>query len=280
MANEPQERFFEASDGVKLFLRFWPVAQPKGLLAIVHGFAEHCGRYQWLAEQLNQTGWSAAAFDCRGHGQSGGRRAHIDSFEEYLNDLRFFLKELGQAHGGTPTILLGHSLGGLVAARLAELGDEEFSSLILSSPFLGLAIQVPKLKAWAGKLLSRIFPTIAIKTGLDPTWISHDREVVERYKTDPLVSHVATTRWFTEVLAAQARTLTEVGQLRRPLLLLQAGDDRIASADCSRKFFEAIPVQDKTLRVYDGYYHEVLNEVGRERVFHDLETWMEGQRRC
>lgn len=273
-----QELFFDAEDGLRLFFRRWFVPGPKGLVAVVHGFAEHSGRYQQLAEDLCQAGWSVAAFDCRGHGQSGGRRAHIDRFDAYLHDLFHFLDEIGQ-HGfeGRP-VLLGHSQGGLIAARFVELHAERVSGLVLSSPFLGLAVKVPAIKAWAGKALSGVMPTLALKSGVDPAWLSHDQEVVARYAADPLVSNIATARWFTEVTAAQQATLEDAGRVRLPLLVLQAGDDRLAAVGATRSFFERAGSQDKFFEQYEGFYHEVFNEVGRERPVTELCDWLDTHR--
>lgn len=272
---EPKtESFFDARDGVRLFFRRIDAASPRGLVAIVHGFAEHSGRYLDLAHRLNEANFSVAAFDYRGHGQSGGRRAHIDSFEEYLNDTRSFLDQC-RGLGFARPVLLGHSLGGLIAARLAESEGEGLAALVLSSPFLGLAMKVPAVKRAVGNWVSRWLPTLSMSTGLDPAWLSHDREVVERYAADPLVSRVCSARWFTETVAAQKQTQAEAGRLSLPLLIQAAGDDRLSDLAETRAFFEHCGSADKTLRVYDGLFHEIYNEVERPRVVADLSAWLQ-----
>ncbi len=279
MERDYDEHFFDAGDGLRLFFRRWLVPEAKGLVAVVHGFAEHSGRYGHVVDFLCAAGWSVAIFDCRGHGQSGGRRAHIDHFQEYLDDVRSFLDEVKRAgFPGTP-ILLGHSQGGLIAARFAQMLPDSVSGLVLSSPFMGLAMKVPAVKALAGKAVSKIFPTLAMKTGLDPACLSHDRDVVENYAADPLVSNIATARWFTEIQQAQEIALHQAGGIHCPLLMLLAGDDRVTSAPASRNLFAGISSEDKTLKEYPEYYHEVMNEVGRDKVLADLRSWLESHRR-
>jgi len=273
---ELEEHFFNAEDGLRLFFRRWSVAEPRGLVVLLHGFAEHCGRYEHVAAALNAAGYSAAALDFRGHGQSGGKRAHIDAFSEYLGDVTALLGEVRHAGFEGPPVLLGHSQGGLIAARYAELYPDRLSALALSSPFLGLAMKVPAVKAAAGRMMSRLWPSFSMPNGLDPAWVSHDPAVVERYAADPLVSHIVTARWFTEVAQAQADTLADAGRLSLPLLVQQAGEDRLTAVDATRAFFAAAGSPQKRLEVYAGYYHEIFNEVDRDRVLGELTGWLAG----
>jgi alpha-beta hydrolase superfamily lysophospholipase len=150
--------------------------------------------------------------------------------------------------------------------------------MVLSSPYLALGMKVPALKAVAGKVVSKIFPTLAMKTGLDPSILSHDQGVVEKYAADPLVSNIATARWFTEVQEAQATAVQQAGGIKCPMLMLLAGDDRLVSAPVSKNLFAGAASADKILHEYDGYYHEVFNEVGRDKVLADLNTWLESHR--
>jgi alpha-beta hydrolase superfamily lysophospholipase len=269
-----EEHFFHAADGLRLFYRSWSVPAPRGQVALVHGFAEHCGRYDHVAACLNAAGWSVAAVDYRGHGQSGGKRAHIDAFEEYLGDVEAFLGEARRAGGADRPVLLGHSQGGLIAARYAELHPDELRALALSSPFMGLAVQLPALKVLAGRMMSKVWPSFSMPSGVDPAWVSRDEAAVARYAADPLVSRITTARWFTEVTRAQAVTLAEASRLALPLLIQQAGADRLALVDATRRLFAGAGSQDKHLEVYEGYYHEIFNEVGKDRVLTDLTAWL------
>ena len=272
-----EEHFFNSQDGLRLFYRQWSVPRSRGLVAVVHGLAEHSGRYQELARALNDGGWAVAAVDYRGHGQAGGKRAHIDHFSDYLNDIRAFLGEIRrQGYNGKP-VLLGHGQGGLICARLAEIEGERLGGLVLSSPFFGMAAKLTPVKMVAANLFSRMLPslTLSIKNSFDHNYLSHDRNVVERYVSDPLVGSVATVGWFAGILSAQQVALTEAGWVPGPLLVLQAGDDRLSSLYATRSFFESASTQNKQLKIYDRYYHDVFNEVGRERVIADLTNWLE-----
>jgi alpha-beta hydrolase superfamily lysophospholipase len=156
---------------------------------------------------------------------------------------------------------------------------DRISGMVLSSPFFGMAMKVPAVKVWGGKALSGIMPTLAMKSGLDPSWLSHDRSIVDQYAADPLVSNIATARWFTETLSAQEAALNEAGQVEGPLLVMQAGDDRVCSSLVTKRFFEVTAAPDKSFKLYEGFYHEIFNEVGRDQVLSDLFAWLESHRK-
>lgn len=270
-----QEAFIAAVDGLRLFRRLWlPEGQPAGTVALVHGFAEHSGRYGHLADLLCSMNFSFATFDLRGHGQSDGKRAHVDRFEDYLLDIDSFLEQLPE-HLPQPVWLLGHSLGGLIATRYVQSRNNRVAGLILSSPFLGFAIKVPGYKAIAGRLLSGVIPALTMKTGLDPAVLSHDEEVVRKYRDDPLVNRVASARWFTETTEAQRKALEDAPSLSMPLLVLQAGDDKLSSVEVTRLLFERAGSEDKDIEIYPGMYHEVFNETERQKPMSRLAEWLE-----
>jgi len=265
------EREFRLGGG-RLWARAWEPEHPGGTLAIVHGYGEHTGRYREFSRWLAQQGWRVVACDLPGHGRSPGRRGHIRSFSEYLSAVEGLL---GEARMHPPVFLLGHSLGGLVAARYLELEPGAASGLILSSPFFGLGLPVPAWKRALARMLSRLWPAASLPSGIQPEHLSHDPEVVEAYRTDPLVHRVATARWFTEVLAAQAAALEGAPRIRVPVLLLQGTEDRLAEVAATRAFAAACGSPDLTLKLYGGLYHETLNELDRGRVWQDVLDWLE-----
>lgn len=272
-----KEHFFDSRDGLRLFYRQWSVPKPRGLVALVHGLAEHSGRYQELAKVLNKVGCTVAAVDYRGHGQAGGKRAHIDYFSDYLNDIRAFLEEIRRQGYNEKPVLLGHGQGGLICARFAELEGARLGGLVLSSPFFGMAAKVPVVRVVATTLFSWMLPSLAMpmRHSFDHNFLSHDRNVIERYVSDPLVGAAFTVSWFVGILNAQRIALSEAGRVSGPLLVLQAGEDRLSSLYATRVFFAAARAQNKQIKVYDNYYHDIFNEIGRERVFKDLTTWLE-----
>lgn len=273
MAVKAREGYFNSRDGLRLFSRIWPAEQGRGTVVLVHGFAEHGGRYARLAEDVNRAGYCLATFDLRGHGLSGGRRAHVDNFNDYLEDCRTFIEQMGD-DCPRPFWLLGHSLGGLIAVRYRQRHGGDFAGLVLSSPFLGFAIRVPAVKALAGKLLSSLWPSLAMKTGLDPAVLSHEQQVVDDYRNDPLVTDTATARWFTEIIQAQQDARQKAGSLSGALLVLQAGDDRLSAIQSSRDFVDAYGGSDKRLNIYEGFLHEIFNETERQRPVADLLSWI------
>jgi alpha-beta hydrolase superfamily lysophospholipase len=268
------EKRGDTSGGVRIFYRNWMADAEKGRVYLVHGFAEHCGRYRRLAEDLCARGFSLFSYDLRGHGQSGGRRAHVDSFEDYLEDTAGFTARFPVE--GKPCWLLGHSLGGLIVARYLEERQPDLAGVVLSSPFLGMAVKVPLLKELGAKLLSSLLPALSMSTGLDAGVLSHDQQVVRAYREDPLVSHIATARWFTETLAAQQVVVERAIRVKLPLLVLQAGDDKLSEVETTRRFFARAAAQLKKLQIYEGFYHEIFNEVERQRPLEDLLQFLEG----
>ena len=284
---------FEAPGAVRLVWQSWtPDGQAAAVLAVVHGYGEHGGRYGFLVDDIVPRGYTVFTFDLRGHGRSPGRRGHIDRFSDYLADTRAFLAQVRRACPDTPVVLLGHSMGGLIAAALAEEddaalaqegdaglaqeGDAGLAGVVLSSPFLGLRLAVPALQIKAARLLSRVAPTLRMPNPLRAEQLSHDPAVVAAAAADPLNHRQATARWGVEILNAQPAVIAAAGRLRTALLLLYAADDPIADPRAAERFFERAGSADKAKRCYAGYYHEIFNEVGRAAVFEDLAAWLGG----
>lgn len=265
----------QTADGLSLPVRVWPGAGA-GWVGVVHGYGEHSGRYEAFARWLNGRGWAVAACDLRGHGGSPGRRGHIHRFADYLRDVAALHRLLRERAAGRPLFLLGHSLGGLIALRYVEEGAEGLDGLILSAPFLGMVMPVPRWKRALSPVLSQLWPSFSTYSGLRGAMVSRDPEVVVVYDHDPLIHTKATARWFTEVQKSQRVALAEASRLTLPLLVLQGDADPIASVAATRRLFGAARSADKTLRIYGGFRHEVLNEIGKERVWEDVVSWLDG----
>jgi lysophospholipase len=269
---------FAAADGARLVWQSWSREDdPAAVLAVVHGYGEHGGRYGFLVDAMVPRGYAVYSYDLRGHGRSPGRRGHIRRFADYLADTAAFLALIGQMRPGCPVVLLGHSMGGLIAAAFAEQAGavtQEVAGLVLSSPFVGVRLPVPPLQIAAARVLSRVAPTLRMTNPLRNDQLSHDQAVVAAAAVDPLNHRVTTVRWAAEVLSAQRAVLSAAGRLRLPLLLLYADDDPIADPRVSEQLFEQAASADKTRVCYAGYYHEIFNEVGRAAVFDDLAAWL------
>ncbi len=275
----PEERTatFTGSDKLPIFYRFMPAPNEKARIVIAHGLGEHSGRYGYLMERLAEKGFSVWAPDHRGHGQSGGKRGHIRSFDQYILDLRQMLAIAEKDKPETrKCFLLGHSMGGLMALNYALKHPDKIDGLIASSPGLAPGYPIPKLKAIAGRIMSVIWPTLAFDNELDSNLLSHDPAVVSDYNHDPLVHRQVTARWFTEFLKVMTETMESAPKLRTPVFLQVAGDDRLAAPEAARRFFEGIALEDKSISTYHGLYHEIYNEAAenRKKVVKDLETWL------
>jgi alpha-beta hydrolase superfamily lysophospholipase len=281
MAPLPGQDPLIAADGLRLAVEHHPATEAcRGRLVIVHGYAEHKGRYRTLVAELTAAGYDCHLLDLRGHGSSEGRRGHVSRFAEYRDDLhRLFERVRDGSPSGPPLFLVGHSLGGLISLDYVLHHPESFAALAVSSPYLAPAFEIPPLKKVFGTLVSPMVPTLAVKSGLAADLLSHDPAVVEGYATDPAVFPTVTLGWFREVESTQEEVFTRASEIRLPVLLLVGSSDQIAAPARMLALFERLASPDKDLRVYDGLYHEVFNELEREQVVRDLLNWLEERTR-
>lgn len=267
---------FEGQGKVTIAWRFSPIENPRGLVIVVHGVAEHYGRYAHVVAALNAAGYAVMAYDHRGHGNSGGARVFIKRFGEYVADLETVIAlAKGKAPGGLKTFLLGHSMGALISIHHLLAHPGVVHGAVLSSPALGLAIKVPAWKDALGKVMSSIYPGLAIPTGVDPTYVSRDPAVQKAYATDPMVTKKATARWYTELLAAQADANARALELKAPVLVLVGGQDKLTSVPAIERWFPQVGSADKTLQPYPALSHEVMNEPEQKVVLADITRWLD-----
>lgn len=252
-----------------------PAAEPKAVLLMVHGLAEHIGRYDAMAEHFTELGFCFLGIDLRGHGLSEGRRVHVNHFGEYVADVESLLSLADDRFPGRPRFLVGHSMGGVVSILAAGEHGERLDGLVLSSP--GLAAHPDSAPpGWLlaiGRAASVLAPPLLFSAGLDPSWVSRDPQVVEAYVQDPLVSSKVSARWVTEFLAAQNRCFEQVDALRLPVLLMQAGADRLVDPETSERWAQR--VADCQYRSWPGLFHEIFNEPERLQVFRTLSRWLD-----
>jgi alpha-beta hydrolase superfamily lysophospholipase len=218
-------------------------------------------------------GYAVYAFDLRGHGRSQGQRGHVDGWAEMRGDVRAFLDFVHQQEPDPPVFLVGHSMGGLIALNYVLHHPEGLEGVVASGPLVS-QLPLPSALILIAKILSSLLPRLAMKNELDATGLSHDTAVVEAYVNDPLVHGRGTPRMTTEVMAAIDWTQDHAAELALPCLIVHGGDDRLALPESSRTFFDNVTFADKERIEYDGYYHEVFNEVGKEQVLADVEAWV------
>lgn len=270
--------FLDRPDGTRIFWRsLRPAEGARALVMIVHGVAEHVGRYQHVMEHLANAGYAVYAHDHRGHGDSSGRRVFVSRFSEYTEDLQAVIAHAQTEVPGKKVVLLGHSMGGLIAiqhlsdfAGVAELA-------VLSGPALGIAVKVPKWKDSLGRVMSKVWPSLAIPTGIGAELVSRDPAVVKAYAEDPKVTKKATARWYTEYLDAQERGFAEASRIRIPLLMLTGGKDQLVSTPGAERWYAAVGSQDKTHTPYPELYHEVMNEPEKDEVLAGIVTWLDAR---
>jgi alpha-beta hydrolase superfamily lysophospholipase len=277
----PLESKLQTPDGLVLVGEHHLRPDCRAVVVILHGYAEHAGRYAGLVSDLGGAGYECHLLDLRGHGRSGGVRGYVRRFGDYLDDMDLFLQRIGEVRSedrrqpAVPRILLGHSLGGLISLGYVLRRPDAFGALAVSSPFLHPAMEVPALKAGVAAIASYVMPTHLIKSDLDSRGLSHDPEVVAAYDRDPLVFKTVSPHWFFEIQRGQQEVLEGAGAIRLPALFLLGDADPIANPKRSYEVFERLGSPDKRLEVYPGFFHEVFNELERGRVVRDLLYWLD-----
>jgi alpha-beta hydrolase superfamily lysophospholipase len=266
-----RESQLKADDGTPLFVRDWAAPEHHRGVMLMHGLGEHGGRYAHVARFFNDAGWAVRAHDHRGHGRSGGARGDVPHSEAILEDAQRVFEDFASRFG-SPPLLLGHSMGGLFAARFATDRRAPIGGLILSSP--ALAINLSGMQKLLLKTLGAIAPGLGVPNGLQTRYLSHDPKIEKAYIADPLVHSKITPRLLHAMLDAIAACRRDAGTLEVPTLLVVAGDDRLVDARGSDAFFSGIKPGIATLHRYTDYYHEIFNEVGAARVFGDMRAWL------
>jgi len=274
---QSQEHELKAADGTRIFVTDWrpePTETVRGGIVVMHGLGEHCGRYAHVARFFNDLGLTVRTYDHRGHGRSGGPRGDVPNDESLLLDAKMVFDDFAQQIAGTP-FLLGHSMGGLIAARFAVENRSPLRGLILSSPPLTIALK-PAQKILF-KILSAIAPGIALPNGLEQRYLSHDQKVVDAYAKDPLVHPKISARLLNFMLNSIEIVHSKAPVLNLPTLMVIAGDDHIVDASGSQSFYSLLPVGVATIHVYPQLYHEIFNEVDAKPVFEDVRNWLQIQ---
>jgi alpha-beta hydrolase superfamily lysophospholipase len=266
---------FRGAGGIELSYQTWRSERETGaILGIVHGHGEHSGRYGNVVSALAPRGFAVYGFDHRGHGRSRGQRGHINSWKEYREDVRLFLRLIERSEPGRPVFLMGHSMGALVALDyLIHCPDGPRGAVISGAPIEPVGVAKPYL-VYISRALSAIWPRFPLRLALDISALSRDAAAVKAYAADPLVHGRFTARWGTESLAAVKRVKAGAAAVNVPILVIHGGADRLNSPEGVERFFERMTVADKSLRVYPDMYHELHNDIGHEAVTEDIAEWL------
>lgn len=267
------------ADGLRLHVREWPCADARGTVLVVHGLGEHIGRYEHVAAQLMRCGRNVVGYDQRGHGLSEGARGRLKRSDDLLHDLALVIDAVRARLPG-PLVLLGHSLGGLVAARMVSGGLEsplpawfrKVDALVMSSPALDAGLGGAQRALLA--VLGPLAPDLAVSNGLHPEWLSRDPAVVRAYLEDPLVHDRATPKLVRFIVSSGETVRSRAAQWQVPSLLLHAGGDRCVAPSGSSGFAAGAPQKVVTSHMFPALFHEIFNEPEQAEVFAVLAAWL------
>ncbi len=272
MDNRSEERLLTAQDGINILMTRNFKDRPRAVVVIVHGICEHSGRYDHTASRFNEWDYSVYRFDLRGHGRSGGQRGFVENYERFIDDTDLVLNVARQENLGLPIFLLGHSMGGFISVAYGVKHPDRLSGLIHS----GAAVMVlPAVKDLGENFDYNAMALSPVPNSLS-NLISRDPKVVKAYDDDPLVLKEFTMKLMGEIFITGVNWLLEnMSSYRSPCLILHGGDDQIVPAESSRNLYNRIASTDKQIKIYEGLYHEILNEPEKETVLTDIHQWIE-----
>ncbi|MEX0749489.1 MAG: lysophospholipase [Dehalococcoidia bacterium] len=272
------EAWFTGTGGVRLFERSWrPAAATKAAVVLVHGYAEHSGRYDHVGEALATAGYAVHAYDQRGHGRSEGERALVRSMDEYLDDLDVFMALIAARHdAATPVFILGHSMGGGIVTLHAIERRPNVRGVLLSGAAV-MGEQRLGVRGWIIATVGRFFPKLPL-VKLEAETVSRDPDVVRLYDADPLnYRGCMKAGLVAAMMRGSQRIARGMTSIRYPLLIMHGTEDALVPSEASTRLYEAASSEDKTLKLYDGLYHEIFNEPERHGVFADLIAWLDAR---
>jgi acylglycerol lipase len=271
-----EQWMFEGEGGLKLFAQSWRPAneEPRAVLIVVHGLKDHSSRYGELAVRLVGEGFAVHAFDLRGHAHSEGVRVHIDSFDEYLSDLGIFLERVRQREPGKPVFLFGHSMGGAIVTLFTLEKKPDIRGLVLSAPALKPGADISGALIATTRVIGGVFPNLKVLE-LDPKQFSRDPEVVKENETDPLVyQQGGPARTASRLLSALNMLSERMEEVSTPVLVMHGTADTVTDPEGSKALVERARSTDKTLKLYDGLYHDLLHEPEKAQVMADIVQWL------
>jgi len=272
---EHEEGRFRGHKNLNLYYQCWlPATGPEAILLVVHGAAEHSGRYTNLVNYFVPKGYAVCGLDHRGHGKSEGLRGYVERFSDYLNDLKTFFDIVRNEHVDTKIFLIGHSMGGTIATAFTVHYQHELAGLLLSGAGVKVGSSLSPALIVAVRMLSLLLPKMGI-TALDASAISQDKAVVDAYVSDPLVYRgKIRVRFGAEMIKTMQKLPDQIPKINLPILIMHGTADRLCDPEGSQMLYERVSSADKTLKLYQGFYHEIFNEPGHKQVLADMEAWL------
>ena len=269
------EGSFKGYKNLNLYYQCWlPTRVPKAVLVVVHGLAEHSGRYMNMVNYFIPKGYAIYGLDQRGHGKSQGQRGYVERFSHFVRDLKTFSGIIRSQHRGAKIFIVGHSVGGTIATVYAVHYQDEFDGLVLSGATLKVGASVSSGLIIVARVLSLLLPKMGLDV-IDASAISQDKTVVDAYVDDPLVYRgKIRARLGAELIKVIQILLPQMSMIYLPILIMHGTADRLSDPRGSEILYDRVSSGDKTLKLYEGFYHEIMNEPGREQVFEDMEAWL------
>ena len=270
------ESAFEGVGGLKIATKSWkPAGKPRAVMVLVHGFNAHSGYMEWPAEQFAAAGLAAYALDLRGRGKSEGERFYVEEFSDYLADVNTLVSQARSENPGLPVYVLGHSAGGVIASSYVFEHQEEIAGLVCES--FAFDVGLPHLVQLALQGVSHIAPHVHVFS-LNNADFSRDPKAVERMNNDPLIakeSQPAETA--SEMLKAAERLKANMPHFKVPVFIIHGTADKATRPAGSQYFYDHAGSADKTLRLYEGHFHDLLNDVDKEKVMADIQAWLDAR---
>jgi acylglycerol lipase len=263
----------EGAGGLKIFVRSWrPEGDARGVVVIVHGFNSHSGEYEWVAEEFVASGFAVYAPDLRGRGKSDGERFYVQTFADFVSDVALAVSLAKSREPGLPVFMLGHSAGGVVACIYTLEHQAELTGLISES--FAHEIPAPDFALAVFKGLSHVAPHAHI-LHLKNEDFSRDPDVVQAKNNDPLIAHeIQPTQTLAEMVRADERLKREFPLITLPILIVHGTADKATRPSGSQHFYDTAGSRDKTLKLYEGHFHDLLNDVDKEVVMADIKNWV------
>lgn len=267
---------FQSADGLKLYTQHWPLDDPQAFVLLVHGFGEHIGRYNYVAEALNAAGYAAIGLDHRGHGQSEGQpRASVRSMSLYVDDLVLLWEKARAAYPHKPCFVLGHSLGAQISLGFTLRHQAKLQGLILSGIPVYLIDKLLNLSRPLLSLGGKIIPALPVMPAIDSALLSHDPAINAAYDADPLVYHAKVSfGMVAAVLANERQNHAQLPNLRLPMLVMHGEADQITNPQGSRDIYALSGSADKSLQILPDLYHEILNETTKDELISTVIAWL------
>lgn len=270
------KKTFSSHDGLKLHYQYNQAqVHEKAILIIVHGLNEHLGRYQHVVDHFIDH-FSSYRFDFRGHGASPGKRSHVNSFDDLVLDLKTFVDFVAEQEPNKKIFLIGHSMGGqIVLNSVGRFAGQHLTGFITSSPNIRIAFKISALERALARFLNRYLPTLPLPNHVKADDLSHDPLVIKMYNSDALVNKTLTARFGHSIVKNQEEDLLPLAKnIHLPAFMMHSGADNVCAKEGTIDFFNLLASKDKTLKIYEGCYHELFNDFAQHEVFSDMNRWL------